>query len=222
MPEASQQRLMDASRGLRGHHELAALVAHGEWTRPDIAKRVSQQVADDVRARLPSAALYDEDAMTPRIIREALFSARGLHRHLSSLLLLGSPFRKHLAAALASLIGSGELEPSITERLVRLLRYVAGQEQEATLLTWFPAADAPMACDIALALGHVEPAKLNGSLGTLVSRLGESEALDRSILYTLGMRRDDALVRLAKDDALAASTREAAAWWVRQGGAILK
>lgn len=225
MPEASQQRLMDAARGLRGHQELAALVAHGEWTRPDLAKRVSQQIADDVRSRLPSAALYDEDPMTPRIIREALFSLRGAHRHLSSLLLLGSPFRKPLASALAAHVDAAELEPAILERMVRLLRYVAGPEQEVTLLNWFSTAETPMASSIALALGHLAfgnvPSSPSG-LSSLVGRLGESDALDRAILYALGMRGDETLVALAKDDSIPVLTRDSASWWVRQGGAVFE
>jgi len=51
MPEAAQNRLMDASRGLRGHQDLATVAAHGEWVRPDTAKRVSQQLADQVRSK---------------------------------------------------------------------------------------------------------------------------------------------------------------------------
>ena len=57
MPEPAQNRLMEASCGLRGHQDLATVAAHGEWVRPDTAKRVSQQLADQVRAELPSAAL---------------------------------------------------------------------------------------------------------------------------------------------------------------------
>jgi hypothetical protein len=206
MPESAQARLMDAARGLRGHQDLALVAAHGEWVRPDVARRVTQEIADDVRALLPSAALYDEDPMTPRILREALFSARGTHRHVSSLLLLGSPFRSYVAAALAARIDAGEGDRSVTECMLRLLRYVVGEEQESLLLKWIPGADRPTACDMALALGH----------------LPESSELDRAVLYALGMRRDEALVQVAKDDGRATPVRDAASWWLRQGGAVFE
>ena len=220
MPEAAQNRLMDASRGLRGHQDLATVAAHGEWVRPDTAKRVSQQLADQVRSKLPSAALYDEDLMTPRIIREALFSARGEHRHHASLALLGSPFRKHLAAALADQIDASAWEDPAVPRMLRLLRYLAGREQEADLLRWIPRADDLVVREMVLTLGHL-PAS-GADLGVLVERLkGDSSMLDRAILYGLGMRQDRSLVGLANDPRHPASLRSAAAWWLRQGGAVL-
>jgi transcriptional regulator with XRE-family HTH domain len=220
MPESAQARLMEASRGLRGHQDLATVAAHGEWIRPDVAKRVAQQIADEVRGHFPSATLYDEDPMTPRIIREALFSARSGQRHLSSLALLGSPFRGPLAAALAEQIEDRDWEEPILYRFVHLLRYLVGPEQEDLLLGWVPKVDLTMLCDVALALGHLPPSQAD--LEPLVARLGESYRTDRAILYALGMRRNAALPILAKDDARPPAIRDAAAWWLRQGGAVLE
>jgi hypothetical protein len=220
MPEAAQNRLMEASRGLRGHQDLATVAAHGEWVRPDTAKRVSQQLADQVRAELPSAALYDEDLMTPRIIREALFSARGEHRHHASLALLGSPFRKYLAAALAEQIDAVAWDDPAVPRMQRLLRYLAGPEQEAILLRWAATADDGAIRDIALTLGHLPPS--GADLGVLVDRLkGDNSMLDRGILYGLGMRQDRSLITLANDSSRPETLRNAASWWLRQGGAVL-
>ncbi len=219
MPEPAQGRLMEASRGLRGHQDLATVAACGEWVRPDTARRVSQAVADQVRAQLPSATLYDEDPMTPRIIREALFSARGEHRHISSLALLGSPFRKQLAAVLADQIDTEAWEPQILLRLLHLLRYLVEPEQESLLLSWIPRAEDPMLRDMALALGHLPPS--GADLGVLVDRLGGEQMLDRAILYGVGMRRDKFLGVLATDTSHSAAVRGGAAWWLRQGGAVL-
>ncbi|MDX6306969.1 MAG: hypothetical protein QOI06_15 [Nocardioidaceae bacterium] len=220
MPDPAQSRLIDASRGLRGHQDLATVAAHGEWARPDIAKRVSQLIADQVRAQLPSASLYDEDAMTPRIIREALFSARGEHRHHSSLALLGSPFRPYVAAALTEQIDAASWEEPILKRMLQLLRYLIEPEQESVVLSWIPNAKRPLIRDMVLALGHLPPSEAD--LSILVDKIGtEDSMLDRAILYCLGMRRHASLVELAGDPARSDSVHEAAAWWLRQGGAVL-
>jgi hypothetical protein len=220
MPEAAQNRLMDASRGLRGHQDLATVAAHGEWVRPDTARRVSQQLAEHVRARLSSAALYDEDLMTPRIIREALFSARGEHRHHASLALLGSPFRRPLAAALVEQIDDSTWDDATTPRMLRLLRYLAGPEQEPALLRWVETAKDSAVREIALTLGHLPSSGVD--LSVLVNRLkGDSSMTDRGILYGLGMRQDRSLIALANDSRHAAEIRSGASWWLRQGGAVL-
>lgn len=220
MPEASQARLMDASRGLQGHQDLATAAAHGEWVRPDTAKRVAQQFADQARSRLRSSALYDEDPMTPRLIREALFSARGEHRHHASLALLGSPFRPHLASALADHVDSSPWEDPIVPRVLRLLRYLAGPEQEPVILEWIPKATDAVLPDMARTLGHLAPSGV--SMDVLVERLrGDNSLHDRAILYGIGMRRDPLLPTLARDPSLDSSIRRAASWWVRQGGAVL-
>lgn len=220
MPEASQARLIEASRGLRGHQDLATVAAHGEWVRPDTAKRMSQQLADQIRANLPSATLYDEDAMTPRIIREALFSARSEHRHHASLVLLGSPFRKDLAAALAEQIDTIAWDDPAVPRMVRLLRYLATRDQEPLLLSWIPRADDFLVRDMVLTLGHLPPSAAD--LQVLVDRItGDNAMLDRAVLYCLGMRKDKSLRSLAEDESRTTEVRDAAAWWLRQGGAVL-
>jgi hypothetical protein len=220
MPEAARDRLMEASRGLHGHQDLATVAAHGEWVRPDTARRVSQQLADRIRAELPASKLYDEDPMTPRIIREALFSARGEHRHHASLSLLGSPFRKPLARALADQIESAGWDDPSVPRMQRLLRYLAGTEQEPLLLRWAATAPDSALRDIALTLGHLPPS--GADLGVLVDRLkGDNTMLDRAILYGLGMRQDKSLIGLANDEGRPVELRNAASWWLRQGGAVL-
>lgn len=220
MPEDSQSRLMDASRGLRGHQDLATVAAHGEWVRPDMAKKVSQQLVDRIRAALPSSALYDEDLMTPRIIREALFSARGEHRHHASLTLLGSPFRKHLASALVEQIDAAAWDDPVVPRMLRLLRYLAGKEQEQALLGWIRTAPDPVVRDMVLSVGHLPQS--DADLSELVARLvGDDSMLDRAILYGLGMRQDKSLLALANESRQPASVRGAASWWLRHGGAVL-
>lgn len=220
MPEAAHSRLMEASRGLRGHQELATAAAHGEWVRPDTAKRVSQLLADQVRAELPSAALYDEDQMTPRIIREALFSARGEHRHHASLLLLGSPLRRPLAVALVDQIDLVGWDDPTVPSLQRLVRYLAGVEQEPAMLRWATAPQTHVLAEAALALGHLPSS--GADLGILADRLvGDDSHVDRALLYGLGMRQEPALVGLANDLAQPPVVRDAASWWLRQGGAVL-
>lgn len=221
MPEDTQSRLMEAARGLRGHGDLAIAATYGEWVPPETAKKVSQQIADKVRAQLPSAKLYDEDPMTPRIIREALFSVHGEHRHYSSLALLGSPFRKHVAEALVELVDAGQWEDPVLPRMFRLLSYLAGPDQERKLLSWVPEARQPLLREIAHTLGHLRPS--GADLSPLVARISADDPmLNRAILYGLGMRGDKSLTSIAEDTDRPASVREAASWWLRRGPAIFE
>ena len=49
---------------------------------------MSQRIADKVRERLPAGTLYDDDRLTPRLIREGLFAARSNHMHYAAIALL--------------------------------------------------------------------------------------------------------------------------------------
>ena len=222
MPEGAQSRLMDASRGLRGHQELATVAAHGEWARPEVAKRVI--AADGGPACAPSfprPLCTTRIRMTPRIIREALFSARGEHRHHSSLVLLGSPFRALAGCGPRRADRHAAWEEPILQRMMQLLRYLVGEAQEAMLLSWIPNAEQPMLRDMVLSLGHL-PAS-GADLSPLVARLGEDDAmLDRAILYGLGMRRDPSLATLANDPSGRPPCGRRRRWWLRQGGAVLE
>ena len=58
---------------------------------PDTTRRVSQRIADTIREQLPAGNLYDDDKMTPRLIREALFSALSNRMHFASIALRREP-----------------------------------------------------------------------------------------------------------------------------------
>ncbi len=218
LPEDSQARLLASSRGITGHNELAEVAAHGERFSPDTTRRVSQRIADAIRGQLPASGLYDEDRMTPRLIREALFSALSNRMHFSSIALVGSPFRPHLAAVLAEEIAAVGLDDPLAPRFARLLRYVAGPAQEEALLSWLPAAPAQVARDMALTLGHLPSDRPLDVMVPLIA--GDRSVLDRALLYGLGMRQAAALSTVAESSAQPDHVRAAARWWQRQGGAV--
>lgn len=218
MPEPARGRLIRASRGLLGHEQVAQSAAHGERFTPDTARRVSERIADNVRSRLSAGNLYDEDRMTPRLIREALFSSRVGRSHYASLALLGSPFRPHVAEVLAAEIDAAGLGDPLTERFARLLRYLAVAKQEDALLAWLPKAPAPVARDMALTLGHMLSDRPLSDLLPLI--VGDRSLLDRALIYGLGMRVATALHELAADQGRPEHVRQAAEWWLRQGGAV--
>ncbi len=221
MPEAAQARLMREARGLAPHRRLETVAAHGEWVRPDTARQVAQHLADAATARMPGAESYDADPMTPRLIRESLFSARSDHRHYASLALQGSPFRATVSAAVVDRLAEIGLSDPLAPRLARLLRYLAGPEHETRVLSWLCAAPAGVARELALTIGHL-PAS-DADLSVLVQRLtGDRSLLDRALLYGLGMRCDAALEAIAAADDRPTTLREAAGWWHRQGGALLR
>ncbi len=130
------------------------------------------------------------------------------------------PSRSHLAAALADQIDIGAVDDPAVARMRRLLRYLAGPDQEPILMRWAASADDTTLRDIVLTLGHIPPS--GADLGILVERLEDDNSmLDRAILYGLGMRQDPALNTLANDPHRSEALRSAASWWIRQGGAVL-
>ncbi len=218
LPEDTQQRLLRQSRGVAGHEELAQAAAHGERFSPDTTRRVSQRIADAVRARLPAANLYEEDKMTPRLIREALFAARGNRTHYACVFLQGSPIRRPVASALAAEVEEVGLDDPLTPRFVRVLRYLANPPQEEQMLMWLPKAPANVARDLALGLGHIDSQRPLDELLPLIT--GDRSLLDRALLYGLGMRQATALHHVADDECQPAHVRAGAQWWIRHGGAV--
>jgi transcriptional regulator with XRE-family HTH domain len=218
MPEAARARLIKACRGLVGHEQVAQSAAHGERFSPDTARRVSERIADTIRERLPAGNLYDDDKMTPRLIREALFSSRVGRNHYASLALLGSPFRPLLAETLAGEIETGGLDDPLTGRFARLLRYLSTPKQEDALLAWLPKAPPGVARDMALTVGHMPSDYPLRDLLPLI--VGDRSLLDRALIYALGMRQATALRELASDPERPEHVRQAAEWWRRQGGAV--
>jgi hypothetical protein len=218
MPDPARSRLVQATRGLDGSDQVAQSATHGERFSTETTRRMSESIASELRERFPSSRLYDEDRMTPRLIREALFSSRVGRAHYASLALLGSPFRSELAGVLATEVERVGLEDAMAARFARLLRYLSGPAQEDALLAWLPKAPSPVARDVALTVGHVlSDRPLRGLLAQIV---GDRSMLDRALIYGLGMRQATALHELAADERRPAHVRAAAEWWKRHGGAV--
>jgi transcriptional regulator with XRE-family HTH domain len=218
MPDPARSRLVRATRGLYGGDQLAHSAIHGERFTPETTRKVSESIAGELRGRFPSSGLYDDDRMTPRLIREALFSSRIGRAHYASLALLGSPFRAELADVLAGEIESVGLEDPLTPRFARLMRYLSGPRQEESLLAWLPKAPPPVARDFALTIGHLLSDRPLRGLLPLIT--GDRTLLNRALIYGLGMRQATALHELAADDQRARHVRAAAEWWKRHGGAV--
>jgi transcriptional regulator with XRE-family HTH domain len=218
MPDPARSRLVKATRGLDGSEQVRQSATHGERFSADTTRRVSESIATELRELFPSARLYDEDRMTPRLIREALFSSRVGRAHYASLALLGSPFRSQLAGVLAGQVDRVGLEDPMSPRFARLMRYLAGPAQEEALLAWLPKAPPAVARDFALTIGHLlSDRPLRGLLPQIV---GDRSLLDRALIYGLGMRQATALHELAADERRPAHVRAAAEWWKRHGGAV--
>jgi hypothetical protein len=219
MPDPSRTRLIRASQGLVGHDELAQAATHGERFSPDTTRRVSQRIADKVREQLPASWLYDDDRLTPRLIREGLFAARSNHMHYAAIALLGSPIRGPLADVLAEEIDQAGLDDMMSQRFAHLLRYVVGTPQEESLLSWLPKAPVELARDLAIAIGHLPSSRPLDELLPLLER--DESPMDRRLLYGLGMRQSPLLQQIQDDRARPDAVRNAAAWWTRHGGHLL-
>ncbi len=219
MPEPARSRLLRASRGLVGHEELAQAAAHGERFSPDTTRRMSQRIADKVKALLPASGLYDEDRMTPRLLREALFSARSNHMHYAAIALVGSPIRSEVAGALADEIAAVGLQDPMAARLAHVMRYVVGVEQEERIIGWLPDARSETARELALAIGHLPSGRPLGEVAELLDE--DDEPMHRRLLYSLGMRRSPLLTQIRDDESRSPAVRAGADWWLRHGGHLL-
>jgi hypothetical protein len=219
MPEPARTRLIQAAQGLVGHEELALAAAHGERFSPDTTRRVSQRISDRVREQLPASSLYDDDRMTPRLIREGLFSARSNQSHFAAIALVGSPLRGALASVLTEEIEAVGLDDPLAPRFAHLLRYVVEVPQEEKLISWLPHCSTEMARDVAIGIGHLPSDRPLDRLVAMLS--GAPPALERSLLYSLGMRQSPLLHELRNSATHPASVRESADWWIRQGGHLL-
>lgn len=217
MPEPRRTRLVAA---YSARHDASALVPaarYGEWVTPRKAESLSEELAREVRQGLPAAARYGDEAMTPRLIREALFSAREDNRRLAAIVLRASPFREAVAARLVVVGGGTEHDASPSQ--VLLLSQIAGQEQEPVFTRWFPDASSQVARELAIAVGRLP--KTRSARDVFHQRLGTGDAyLDPAILFLLGMRRDPLLVQVATDASLSEATRAGASWWMARDGAV--
>lgn len=218
MPEPARSRLMRVAR-LCDADALLASFAQGELVAAETARRVAGRIADRARDLLPSASLYDDDKMTPRLVREALFSGRSRARTLACLTLLASPFRTHLAAALVSEIRQWSLEDPSSVLYAGLLRFLATPDQADVLVSWLSRAPSVLVQEFTMTLGQLGT---DGDLGEVVRLLGtRGPYLDSALMYCLGMRQAPILAAIASGTGYAAATRRTARAWIDQGGVVL-
>ena len=135
MPEPARSRLVQASRGLDRARASRAVGAHGERFSPDVARRISERIAEHDPRAASGPSLYDEDRMTPRLVREALFSSAGRPVALREPRAARQPVPAvPRRRAWPHEIEVSGLEDPMTPRFARLLRYVAAPQQEEALL----------------------------------------------------------------------------------------
>ncbi len=219
LPESARRRLMKATaEKLHGAFQLVDGQLD-ELVPTHHAASISDGVNRDLRARMPMATLYDVDKMTPRLIRDALFSARYTHRHYASAMLQASPFRDQLAEVLAIEIHSHGLEDAMTPHLARVLSYVITADQQERVTSWLSKAPIPAAYYIARALGSV-PGSITHSDELVAGLINDGSRLDSATVRILGMRGDAALHELARNPEFSEQNRASAAWWLKHGTAV--
>ena len=76
-----------------------------------------------------------------------------------------------------------------------------------------------MAGDFAIAIGHLPSDRSLDELLPLID--AERPPTERRLLYALGMRVSPLLEKLRDDESRSNAVRDAAAWWIRQGGHLL-
>jgi hypothetical protein len=173
----------------------------------------TSRIAQSLTSGLQHAGI-DDDPMLTRLAREALFHSDAERRHQASLLLMASPYRDVVAQRCIDQICATD-DQVLIAAAYRLLTYLAGPAQSATLTSWLGSPD-PQRRHALAALAHVPDWHHDG-----LARMIESSdsALSAVAMYAAGMLGESALQDVAQCSATTA-VRSAADWWLRTGPAV--
>jgi hypothetical protein len=175
---------------------------------------VASRIAQPLTSGLQHAGI-DDDPMLTRLAREALFHSDAERRHQASLLLMASPYRDVVAQRCIDQIRATD-DQVLVGAASRLLTYLSGPAQSATLTSWLGSPDPERRHAALAALAHVPDWHHDG-----LARMIESadSALSAVALYAAGMVGEAALQQVARCSATPA-VRSAADWWLRTGPAV--
>jgi hypothetical protein len=218
LPEGMRSTLTEAAARL-GRTEMGQVMHSGEAVDPEIARGMSEELAETARSRTPGDPSYDENRMLVRLVREALFHRDSERRHLASLLIASSPFGCPLTEGLLQLLGTRRMSVAVRRRVATLVRYLGEETHRLRMLGLLDDRDDVVGAALAQGVGHLPFTPFSDQV--IRASLGEaSSTLERAKMYALGMSGSPGLHGIVRSGTAPQWQREAAGWWIRQGPAL--
>ncbi|NYD41922.1 hypothetical protein [Nocardioides panaciterrulae] len=164
--------------------------------------------------RAAEALGLPDQPLLARLLFEALFEERDARRVTSSLLLMASPFRGHLAVELAAAARDHD-DARVRRATATLILLIGREETHETVRGLLDSEDVVVVTGALFVLMHS-----GGQLGSdrLESLIRLPEPLDRRALFYAGMTAHPMLDRIAADHGQ--PLRQLARWWQRHGSAV--
>ncbi len=155
MPEGMRATLVHAATRA-GRRKLGYAVEHGEEIGAGRARAVSTRIAEHARDRVPQEAVYAEDRMLTRLVREAMFHRDSERRHLSSLLIASSPFGRAVADCLLDGLRDTTQSGWMRARMATLVRYLSDETHRLRMIGLLDDPAADVVAPLAQGIGHME------------------------------------------------------------------
>lgn len=218
LPEGLRSTLTDAALKA-GRRKLGYVVETGEDLAPSMAKGLSYDIAESARARVPGVAVYDEDRMFVRLVREALFHRDSERRHLASLLISASPFGDAIADELLTLLAAPNAPTLVRVRAATLARYLSSDSHRLRMLRFVEDHDDHVGTVIVQGIGHMTFTVFSDQV-IRASLKEEFSQRERAKMYALGMSGSPGLEAILRSGQAPAWQKTAARWWIAQGPAV--
>jgi hypothetical protein len=214
-----------------------AILAHGSILHPDAAQRVTARILGAATARMhtPLRAEAGGDPVLSRLIGDLLFSPDQNQRLLAGQLISATPYRDGVGAALAAeLAAAPAARPvSLTSALLAAMPSV-GRPADRHLVERFALATglpAPITDAATWSIGHVpgrsgkqfwlSAVDVHARAWQRTHSPARISAL-RGLTYSLGIGRDQDLLRVIRaDTSMPGPVRTAANWWLNVPAQIL-
>ena len=218
LPEGIRSTLTDAA-SKAGRPKLGYVVEHGEEMQHGAARRLTHELAEAARKRVPHDPTYAEDRMLPRLLREALVHRDSERRHLAALLVSASPFAEAVADELVGLLGNPTCPAWLRGRAATTIRYLGGETHRMRMIRFIADPDDDVAIPLIQAIGHLTFSDFSDQV--IRSSLSDNwSARERAKMYALGMTGSPALPHLVSSPWVPGWQRSAARWWLRAGPAV--
>ncbi len=175
---------------------------------------LARQLADTVCAEMD----HPEQPLLARMLFEILYEFRGTRSGTSGLILMASPFVEVVHPHLMDLAVNGPDETSRdgARGVVSALQTAA---TDLDVTGWLESGDAGLVHTAYLLLGN---AGRSMSDEELEAGLAADPVTAGKAIYSAGMAQHPRLCELAADPTRPGSVRSAAAWWLREGGRIVR
>ncbi|HEX6877422.1 MAG TPA: hypothetical protein VF165_17330 [Nocardioidaceae bacterium] len=218
LPEGLRSTLTDAATKA-GSRKLGYVVETGEDFAPEVAARVSGDLAMAARKRVPETAAYDDDRMLVRLVREALFHRDSERRHLAALVISASPFAEAVADELLALLAAPGTQEPVRMRAATLAGYLTSDTHRLRTLRFLEDRSEYVARVLTQAVGRMTFTDFSDQV-VRASLREEWSPRERAKMYALGMSGSPAIETIAQSTQAADWQRTAAQWWLSQGPAI--